>query len=121
MNCGHCGAELQKGEVFRHGGRDMCEDCYMEAVSVPKTCDPMAVRSARLTREKGGQDGAEGLLPIQKSIFEYIKEKGDVSREELMSHFNMSPRDLEKHFAVLRHCELCRMTKTEGEIRATIF
>ena len=48
----------------------------------------MAVRSARLTREKLGHKGTEGLLPIQKQIYEYIKANKEIPREEQPYIFN---------------------------------
>ena len=41
--------------MFKYAGQNYCEDCYIEAVSVPNTCDPLAVRSAWLTKEKFDQ------------------------------------------------------------------
>ncbi len=121
MKCESCDIEISEAEVFRKAARNLCEDCFVEEKSVPRTCDPMAVRSAKLTRESQGQVGADGLMPLQKEIYEYIKEKEKVSPEELMEHFNLSQQDFQKSFAVLRHCELCRMTKEGGAVYATLF
>lgn len=120
MFCEKCGVKVQETEAFRHGGRNLCEDCYVEIISVPKTCDPMAVRSARLTREMLGQKGLEGLLPIQKKIYNYIKERGEVKREDLVKEFALDPKELEKHFSVLRHCELVRGFKKGDQIYLTL-
>ena len=121
MKCESCNIEISEAEVFRKGARNLCEDCFVEEKSVPRTCDPMAVRSAKLTRESQGQAGAEGLMPLQKEIYDLIKEKGKIKPEELMERFKLSPQDFQKNFAVLRHCELCRMTKEDGEVFATLF
>ena len=114
MICEQCQQELPEEEAFKHAGKTVCEDCYVDLVSVPKTCDPMAVRSARLTRELQGQTGEDGLLPIQKQIYSFLKEQGQATREEIAEQFELSPKELEKHFAVLRHCELARGFK-EGQ------
>jgi len=68
MVCEKCGAQVQETEIFTYGDSNLCEDCYMEIISVPKTCNPMSVRSARLTREMLGQKGVCELLPIQEQI-----------------------------------------------------
>jgi recombinational DNA repair protein (RecF pathway) len=117
MRCAQCNRELAGEAEYSRGGRLLCEDCYMEAVSVPKTCDPLSVRSARLTREQQGHQAEEGLLPIQREIYRFIIEKQKVSRQEVAAQFSLSPKELEKHFAVLRHCELARGSK-EG---ATVY
>ncbi len=114
MDCMQCGQNIPEGENYSHAGKKLCEDCYLEAVSIPKTCDPLSVRAARVDRESRGIKGEEGLLPIQKEIFNFIKEKQKVTREEITGRFNLSPKDLEKHFAVLRHCELAKANK-EGD------
>lgn len=38
------GIEKQQGCEYQ--GKLFCEDCYMDILSPPKTCDPWAVRSA---------------------------------------------------------------------------
>ncbi|NLA26797.1 MAG: hypothetical protein GX878_05320 [Firmicutes bacterium] len=115
MSCEKCGMKISEAEKFDHGGKKYCEDCYIEIVSVPKTCDPMAVRSARLTRERFGQKGTEGLLPIQNKIYSYLKERGRATREQVGQEFGLHEKELEKHFAVLRHCELVKGYK-EGKV-----
>ena len=112
--CMQCGQSMPEEENYSHAGKDLCEDCYMEAVSVPKTCDPLSVRAARIDRESKGIKGEEGLLPIQKEILNFIKEKQKVTREEVAGRFTLSPKEMEKHFAVLRHCELAKGNK-EGD------
>jgi hypothetical protein len=120
MLCEKCGVEVSGEEVFKYAGQNYCEDCYIEAISVPKTCDPMAVRSARLTREKFGQRGTDGLLPIQKRIYNYLQEHGEATREQIAKEFKLEQKELEKHFSVLRHCELVRGFKKGDEIYLTL-
>ncbi len=120
MLCEKCGMELSEEEVFKHAGQILCEDCYIEAASELKTCDPMAVRSARLTRDKLGQTGTEGLLPVQKKIYEYLQTHGRATREQIAEEFKMEQKELEKHFSVLRHCELVKGMKEGKTIYMTL-
>ncbi|MGI5823082.1 MAG: hypothetical protein ACOX6Z_03985 [Dethiobacteria bacterium] len=120
MVCEKCGEKIPEGEMFKHGGQDLCEDCYLEIISVPKACDPLAVRSARLTREKLGQKGTEGLLPVQKGIYEYLQGCVQATKDEIATEFNIDQKELEKHLAVLRHCELVRGMKEKGKIYMTL-
>ncbi len=120
MLCEKCGVEVSGEEAFRYAGQNYCEDCYIEAISVPKTCDPLAVRSARFTREKLGQKGTDGLLPIQKRIYDYVQENGEVTREQVAKEFKLEQKELEKHFSVLRHCELVRGFKKGDKIYLTL-
>ncbi len=119
MICSHCQQEIPEKEAFDHGGQIFCEDCYVELISVPKTCNPMSVRSALLTRQAQGQSGPEGLLPLQKEIYTFLKEQGQATREEVSRHFGLAPKELEKHFAVLRHCELARGFKDGNTVYLT--
>ncbi len=114
MLCEKCGTGIPEGERYNHGGKNYCEDCYLEIVSVPKTCDPLAVRSARISREQSGQKGVQGLLPVQKEIYYYLKKHGKATREQVAEEFKLDQKELEKHSAVLRHCELVKGLK-EGE------
>ncbi len=120
MFCEKCGGKISGDEVYKHAGQNYCEDCYIETMSVLKTCDPMAVRSARLTRERFGQKGTEGLLPVQKKIYNFLQEHGEATREQIAKEFKLEQKELEKHFSVLRHCELVKGLKKADKIYMTL-
>jgi hypothetical protein len=119
MNCENCGADLKNGESYPHGGRVLCDDCYMEAAHPVKTCDPFAVSSALSTRKQMGQVGTEGLTPLQTRIIRTIEEKGKITKEELSQLVGIKLEELEREFAVLRHCELARAHKEGSKIYLT--
>jgi len=52
------------------------------------------------------QTGPEGLIKLQKNIYNLIAERGKIIREELTSRLNLTPEEMKREFAVLRHCEL---------------
>ncbi|KJS15590.1 MAG: hypothetical protein VR69_12350 [Peptococcaceae bacterium BRH_c4b] len=121
MICHRCKEEIAPDDdTFDYYGKTLCEDCYIGAVQPPKTCDPTAVSSAMSTRAMLGHSGTQGLTPLQKRIYEFIKEKGKVTREEIQSNFDLPPWELEKQFAILRHCELVRGFKEENNIFITL-
>jgi len=76
MICAKCGEEIPRGDEMNYMGQILCEDCYVDAVSLPKTCDVAAVYSAKLARKAAGQRGTEGLTELQKKIYEYVKVNG---------------------------------------------
>lgn len=115
MNCAKCKDLIPEGEQYNHDGQVLCEDCYLDAIEPPRTCDVAAVHSAKKTRALAGQTGVEGLTDLQKDIYNFIKEQGKVTKSELLEKFQLSERELEKQFAVLRHCELLKGRK-EGNI-----
>lgn len=114
MNCARCGCVIPEGESFDYYGQTLCEDCYIGAIEPPRPCDVAAVHSAKQIRTLTGQRGTEGLTELQKEIYNYIKERGKVTKAELAQKFNLPEWELEKQFAVLRHCELIKARK-EGD------
>lgn len=114
MKCQRCQCDISADESYSHLGETLCDDCYMDAVSPPKACDPWAVYLATRTRESSGLKGAEGLTPFQKEVYELIKGKGKVTPAEVMASFNITQRALEDVVATLRHCEMVRGQK-EGD------
>ncbi|WP_211289782.1 hypothetical protein SPSIL_033360 [Sporomusa silvacetica DSM 10669] len=123
MICTKCNSEIPEGEQCLHHGKMLCEDCYLEVLEPPRTCDVAAVYGAKLARKMAGQEGSDGLTELQKNIYNYINETGSVTAEQIMNKFNLSKLQLERNFAVLRHCELAhgfiengkKMIKVWGE------
>jgi len=110
MNCDRCQSAIEPGEERDHHGRVLCEDCYMDALSPTRTCDPWAVHSAKsLAKEQGGQ---VQLSETQQKILEILKETGGIQPPVLAERLQMKPTDLEREIAALRHME-----KLRGEMR----
>jgi len=114
MRCEKCRSEVPDDEIYVKAGRSLCEDCYIEAMSVPRTCDVGAVSAARASRSlTGHKKGDEGLTPRQRTCYEFVKEKGTVLREELVRYMmscypDMTMEEGEGIFATLRHLELVK-------------
>ena len=115
MKCEVCGLPLQENQVNNFQGKVLCEDCCFDLMNPPKVCDPLAVSSTLSVRRQLGQTGTEGLTDLQKQIYNIVVERGTISREELTSLLKMTPQEMERQFATLRHCELLRAFK-EGSI-----
>lgn len=111
MKCQKCQREIPENDSFSHLGETLCEDCYMDVLSPAKSCDPWAVYTATRTRETTGISGAEGLNTLQQAIYNYIKSKGKVTPEEVITKFNITSKDLQNQMATLRHCELVKGNK----------
>ena len=116
VNCERCGHEILAMDGYQHLGQTLCEDCYIDIRNPPKACDPWAVYSATRSRQIQGMNGAEGLTDLQKAIYEFIRGKGKVTREELIAHFNLKEIELQSHLAVMRHCELVKGYKESDRI-----
>jgi hypothetical protein len=121
VKCQKCQREIPEGEAFEYLGQTLCDDCYMDARSPAKPCDPWAVYSATRTRQSAGLSGEEGLTPLQKDIYEFIKGRGKATPAEVMDKFPVSQRELEQVVATLRHCELVRGEKEGAVVYLTLF
>lgn len=102
--CNHCGREVPADNSYQHLGEALCEDCYIDVRYPAKTCDPWAVYSATRSRESAGLKGADGLTGQQKKIYQFVREKGKVTREEILANFKLKDTELQSHLATLRHC-----------------
>jgi len=111
VKCDQCGLNLEENQGNNFQGKVLCEDCCFERMNPPKVCDPLAVSSTLSIRKQLGQTGTEGLTGLQKKIYETVAERGKISREELRSHINLTLEQMEREFAILRHCELLRAFK----------
>jgi hypothetical protein len=110
MKCDRCSQTIEPGEAHEHFGRNFCEDCYMDALSPAKTCDPWAVHSAQsFAKSKGG---ALELNDFQKRILHVLKETGGAEPADIISKLGTNPADFEREVAALRHME-----KLRGELR----
>ncbi len=116
MKCQKCQRDIPENESYTHLGETLCDDCYMDVRSPAKSCDPWAVYSATRTRETAGLTGAEGLNTLQQAIYTYIKDRGKVTPDEVITRFNITPQDLQNQIATLRHCELVKGHKEGSNI-----
>jgi hypothetical protein len=116
VKCEHCGATVDSDEKFEHLGQELCEDCYMDALSPTKACDPWAVYSAK-SHENHAKNEAE-LNPVQIQILDILKETKGLEKEELMARFEgkLGLKDLEREFTALRHMEKARAEKRGDKI-----
>lgn len=111
--CAKCGAPFQDEEPRGYFGQFLCEDCYLEAVSFVRTCDPWAVHTAKSLKNLPG-----GLIltPQQQKLYDLVRERHEVLRQEAARFLGISEDELQREFAVLRHLELLRACKKDEGI-----
>ena len=116
VKCNRCGREVSADDSYQHLGKTLCEDCYIDIRYPAKACDPWAVYSATRSRESLGLKGVDGLSDLQKAIYEFVRGKGKVTREELLENFGMKETELQTQLATLRHCELVKGCKEDNGV-----
>jgi hypothetical protein len=109
ITCDRCGSDIPNGEDREHYGKLLCEDCYMDALSPTRTCDPWAVHSAK---QLGDRTGGLQTNPLQKKILEALAETGGMEPGDLARRLGIKPVELDRETAALRHME-----KVRGELR----
>jgi len=116
VRCEKCGAILEADDGYEHAGQVLCEDCYLDIKAAPKVCDPWAVYTAK---KEASQNPT--LTSIQEKILNLIREKGEVTAEEICRETGIKEEEFRRNFAALRHMELARATKKGDEIYFTTF
>ena len=116
MECDRCKAVIEAGEEREHHGQMLCEDCYMDALSPVRSCDPWAVHSAKSFEQHTGSRAT--LTPIQTEIIRILEKTGGIERAALIEQLKgtLTQTQLEREFATLRHMEKVRAEKRDGKI-----
>ena len=104
--CERCKALIAEGEERIIHGRLLCEDCCMDLLSPAKACDPWAVYSAKTFVEN--QKNGPQLNPAQQKVLDLLQENGPMELATLCQQLQLSPADLERELATLRHMEKIR-------------
>jgi hypothetical protein len=89
----------------RHLGKTLCEDCYMDALSPVRSCDPWSTHSAK-SFEKHMADMIT-LTSIQSEIIHILKDTGGAGEQILLEKLDdrLSPAELGRELSTLRHME----------------
>lgn len=113
MKCDKCKDAIKPGEEFELHRQVLCEDCYMDALSPARACDPWAVHSAKSFTEHQG--GSSKLTPIQQKILNTLKQTGGIPLGNLARRLKIKPPDLKREIATLRHMEKVRGAMKNGQ------
>ncbi|MGD8455899.1 MAG: winged helix-turn-helix transcriptional regulator [Anaerolineales bacterium] len=113
MKCERCSVQIPAGDGMDYYGQTLCEDCYMQALSPARACDPWAVRSAQTLSQLDGDYSA--LNETQAKILRVLEETGGLAPQELAQKLGMDMSELEREFATLRHMEKVRGKMQDGQ------
>jgi hypothetical protein len=113
MICDRCGEPIPDGEEAEHYGQTLCEDCYMQALSPARACDPWAVRAAQSLSQL--DENYATLSATQASILRALEETGGAGAEVIAGRLGMKLSELSRELATLRHMERVRGEMREGK------
>jgi len=115
MKCDRCRDNIVKGEQRELNTQIMCEDCYMDALSPPKGCDPWAVYLGTRT---SAQSEDKDITSIQTEILDIIKQSGEIEPEALLAKLDgqITQPGLKRELATLRHMEMVRGKPKDGGV-----
>jgi len=116
--CAKCGAALEPGEAREYAGQKLCEDCYLDGLTLVRTCDPWAVHTAKSLKDL---PGGNALTPLQQKLYDLVQERGEVPMLEAAAHLGLTEEELRREVAPLRHMELLRGCKKDDVIHLTLF
>jgi len=112
MQCERCKDLIEQGEEREFSGQILCDDCYMDALSPARTCDPWAVHSAKSLRDQGQRELQ--ISSLQSRILDILKQTEGLELPVLAERLQIKPTDLEREIAALRHMEKVRGAMKEG-------
>lgn len=113
MRCDRCGEKIPVGDEMDYYGDTLCEECYMQALSPAKSCDPWAVYSAQRLSQLDERYAA--LSETQMKILEVLAETGGVAPAFVAQELKISQDELARELATLRHMERIRGQMRNGQ------
>jgi hypothetical protein len=113
VKCEKCGNDIAEQDGQEFHGQIICEDCYMDALSPAKACDPWAVYSAKSFSKESGP--GTDITETQSKILQILKETGGTESKLISERLQISPSDLEREIATLRHMEKLKAELREGK------
>lgn len=114
MNCSRCNRELSENQSYVYQGKVFCEDCLMDIGLSIKECDPWATFTDTSARKRHGETGTAGLTETEAKIYEFVRNKGRATRQEVMKSLGLSELDLKAQLLPLMHSELLK-EHSEGD------
>jgi transcription initiation factor IIE alpha subunit len=116
LTCSRCGAELEEKDAYEIGKEKVCEDCYLDMQMPQHACDPVAQHAADRFFGTFGKRDPEELLEEQRKVYEFIRERGKATEEEILNKFRMRPGEVKQIMIVLRRFKLTKGAKIDDKI-----
>jgi hypothetical protein len=114
MNCDKCQTQIPESESHDHCVHTLCVDCYMDALSPVRSCDPWAIHSAKRL-EAAGSQGLQ-LNEIQSRIIDFLRNAVEAEPADMRKNLQISEGTFKRETAALRHMEKIRGRLKDGRV-----
>jgi hypothetical protein len=116
MQCNKCGASIDTGEERELRDQILCEDCYIEALSPVKICDPWALYNSKSLERDTAEP--QPLTSIQSEILEVLRGAGSLEPSVILLRLTnkRTIKELERELSVLRNMEKVRAQITGDRV-----
>ncbi|MBI9090458.1 MAG: hypothetical protein JEZ12_14680 [Desulfobacterium sp.] len=119
MQCDRCNQSVKKENLHKHNGNLLCEECYMDALSPARTCDPWASQSAKnFVRETGS---IATINETQARILGLLKRHKAMEISVIAEALEIALFDLKREIATLHHLEKVKPETREGKRLITLW
>jgi predicted HTH transcriptional regulator len=81
-----------------------------------KECDPWATYVDKRSGIQPGMKHSETLTEMERNVYEFVKGRGMVAREEMMESLGLSETDLKVQLVPLMHSELVKEAGEGGRL-----
>jgi hypothetical protein len=105
--------ELDPENRKEFNGQILCEDCYIDALTPPKACDPWAVYAAKSFVESA--NGQPCLNETQQRMIELLKTNGPTAPVDMADRLQLKLADVEREAATLRHMGIISGALIDGK------
>ncbi len=116
MECHRCHRQLSEEQAYVYQGRVFCEDCLMDTGLSMRECDPWATYVDKRSRVQPGMKAAESLTEPERELYEFIRARGRVSRQEVIDGLGISETELKVQLVPLMHGDLVKEVGQQGEL-----
>lgn len=113
MQCDRCNQSVKKKDLHKHNGQFLCEECYMDALSPVRNCNPWASRSAKnFVRETGS---IAAINETQARILSLLKRNNAMELPVIAEALEIAIFDLKREIATLHHLEKVKSQTRDGK------
>lgn len=115
MKCEICDDAIENGEEKDFNSRILCEDCYMDALSPLKRCDPWATFAAQSVPSTNAEDEGSQLSANQQKILDAIAETKGIELTDLSERVGLKNADLERELIPLKYMAKFRIERKDSK------